>query len=367
MKITFLLPGIGIAGGIKSTLELANRLHDRGHEVSILFPLLPMRNGAKWYDIKNILNRSIGFIYNIKNGKRVDWFDLKANLVRVPTFAERYIPKGDIIVATWWSNAYDVNSYEANKGEKFYFIRHYETWGGPKDLVEKTYTLPLHKIVISTWLKNLIENKFNVTTYGPLLNGIDTSVFYKEKIGFECHNPKRIGILYRQSHWKGMKDGLHAIIKVKSRYPNIKLVVFGEKPLSEDMEIIKKIGSYEYYQSPYKDNLREIYNSLDIFVFPSHCEGFGNPPIEAMICGVACVVTNVGGIPDYAIPEKTALISPPKDSEKMAKNILRLLKNENERKEIAEAGYNYVKQFSWDKTTNDLNEIFRYVREEETD
>jgi len=60
----------------------------------------------------------------------------------VPTFRERWIPKGDIIVATWWSNAYDVNSYDLDRGEKFYFIRHYETWGGPEDLVNKTYTLP---------------------------------------------------------------------------------------------------------------------------------------------------------------------------------------------------------------------------------
>jgi len=40
MKITFLFPGIGIAGGIRSTFELASRLQDRGHEVSVIYPLI---------------------------------------------------------------------------------------------------------------------------------------------------------------------------------------------------------------------------------------------------------------------------------------------------------------------------------------
>ena len=362
MKITFILPGIGIAGGVKSTFELATRLQSKGHEVSVVYPLIPMRSGAKWYNLRKIVGRCIGTIINLKNGNHLEWFDLKANLIRVPTLAERYIPKGDIIVATWWANAYDVNSYGTDKGEKIYFIRHYETWGGPEYLVNKTYTLPLHKIVISTWLKTLIEKKFNVSTYGPLLNGIDSDIFYQEKPNYECHNPVRIGMLYRRTEWKGMKDGLNAIIKVKKQHSNIELILFGEKPTSDDMKIIEKIGDFEFYKSPYQDYLREIYNSLDIFVFPSHCEGFGNPPMEAMICGVACVTTNVGGIPDYAIPEKTALISSPKDSESLAENIIQLLEDENKRKSIAENGHNYVEQFTWDKTAHDLENIFnKYI------
>ena len=359
MRITFLLPGVGIAGGIRSTFEVVNRLQDRGHDVSIVYPLIPMKSGSKWYNIRKLASRALGTIRRLKHGNHVDWFDLRASLIRVPTLAERYIPKGDIIIATWWANAYDVNSYGKDKGKKFYFIRHYETWGGPEDLVNKTYTLPLHKIVTSTWLKNLIEKKFNVPTFGPLPNGVNFNLFYKERNSFESHNPKRVGILYRRAKWKGMKDGLEAFLVAKKKYPKVQLVLFGEEPTADDMEIIKNVDNVEFYRLPYKERLREIYNSLDIFVFPSHYEGFGNPPTEAMACGAACVTTDTGAVPDYTVPGKTALVSPAKDVEGLVQNIIRLLQNEKERKQIAENGYNYIKQFTWDRTVIQLEKIFK--------
>lgn len=366
MKITFLLPGIGIAGGIRSTFELANRLQDRGHEVSVIYPLIPMLSGVKWYNIRRLAGGALRNIRKLKHGNHIDWFDLKANLVRVPTLAERYVPKGDIIVATWWANVYNVNSYGNDKGEKFYFIRHYEIWSGPENQVNKTYTLPLHKIVTSTWLKNLIEKKFNAHTFGPVPNGVNFNLFYKKRNDFKSHNPKRVGIVYRRTKWKGMKDGLEAFLLAKKKFPNIQLVLFGEEPTPDDMKIIRNIDDVEFHRLPYKEKLREIYNSLDIFVFSSHCEGFGNPPMEAMACGVACVATDTGAIPDYTIPGETALVSQPKDVKALAQNVIRMIENEDDRVQIAEKGFNYIKNFTWDKSIDQLEKIFKNILKEKS-
>lgn len=231
--------------------------------------------------------------------------------------------------------------------------------GGPKDLVDKTYSLPFCKIVTSLWLKNLMEEKFGIEVLGPLRNGIDLDIFFKERSNFESQSPKRIGLLYRKDKWKGMQEGLVAIFDAKKIVPDFKLVIFGEDILDEDKRFIEKIGNFEFHRKPYKDRLRLIYNSLDIFIFPSQHEGFGNPPMEAMACGAAVVSTDVGAVKEFSIPGETALISPPGDVKSLTENILFLLKNEKARQKMAEEGYRYIQQFSWDKTAEKLEQLFK--------
>jgi len=352
MQITFVLPSIGISGGGKVVLEYANRLKKRGHKVRVIYPLVTMSSGRKWYNLRNLSSKALGILRNFKNGVHVDWFDLKARLIRVPTLYERYIPEGDIIVATWWETAYYVKKYNKDKGEKFYLIQHYETWGGPKEKVEATYKMGLHNIVVSSWLKNKLKN-IGAKVEEVILNGVNLEEFFPEKIKKD-KNVIRILMPYRKEKWKGVEDGIEAFKIVKEKYPNVKLVTFGEKP--KKSEVFKEA---EFHIWPTGENLRKIYNSCDIFVFPSHCEGFGLPPMEAMACKLPVVTTEVGAVPEYTIPGTTALVVPPQNPKELSQNIIKLIKNKELREKIAENGYNYIKQFTWDKSVEKLEGIFK--------
>lgn len=164
---------------------------------------------------------------------------------------------------------------------------------------------------------------------------------------------------YIKMEWKGMEDGFKAFFAAKERYPDIQLVLFGE-PKGGDVP-----NSTEFHVFPHSDRLRQIYNSLDIFVMPSHWEGFGNAPMEAMACGAACVVTNVGGVPDYTIPGETTIVVPPKRPDKLSEGILALLKDEAKREQIAMAGYQYIQSFTWEKSINQLEKIFQEILKDE--
>jgi len=65
-----------------------------------------------------------------------------------------------------------------------------------------------------------------------------------------------------------------------------------------------------------------------------------------MACGCGVVATDSGGIREYAEHEKTALLSPPRDPEALAKNLLCLLEDDNLRIQLAEAGHKHIQEFT---------------------
>lgn len=350
MRITFIIPSVRIAGGVRVVFEYANRLKERGHNVSIVYPLIPLSFGSKWYHWKRGLGWGGRFLRNFKRNSKVDWFDVKANLKMVPSLSEKYIPEGDIIVATAWPTAYYVDDYPECKGEKVYFIQHYEGWSGPQDKVNKTYKLPLRKIVISSWLKDLMEKRFQERVEGIVMDGINLDQFYNSHK--EYNEKKRILMYYSKWKWKGAQDGIRAFEIAKEKCPELQLVMFG-------LHKGHDVPSYaEFHKRPTGERLRKLYCSCDIFLYSSRCEGFGLPPMEAMACKCAVVATNVGAVPDYTIPGKTALVSPPGDPTSLAQNLISLLNDNQRLKDFSIAGYEYIKEFSWEESTRKLEKLF---------
>ena len=360
MKITFILPCLDMAGGVISTIELSNRLNSERHEVSIVYPKVLVGPRSRWRNVRTIWN-------SLRKNKEMEEklskrITVECDLIHVPTLNGRYIPDGDVVIATWWETAYYVRSYSNKKGSKFYFVRGYEIWSGNKPLIDKTYSFPLELITTSSHLKKLLANQFGANVIGIVPNGVNSDLFYKaeRKQVSGSRETKRIGMVYRGTKLKGMHDGFEAFEIAKKDHPDIKLVLFGG-PMGDDIP-----PHCEFHEYPPIEKLRELYSSLDIFMLPSHEEeGFSNPPMEAMACGVACVVTNVGGVPDYTIPGKTALISPPRDPKALADNLLILLNDDEKRAHIADSGHNFIKEFSWEKSASKLEKILESKLERE--
>ena len=393
MKITFVLPSIGVAGGMRVVFEYANRLKQRGHEVSIIYPMIPLNFGGKWYSLSNRVGQAKSFVGSLMRGNKVDWFNVDAKLVRILTLSPRFIPlfatkipDADIVVATAWETAYAVSKLGKEKGGKFYFIQHYEIWdvwdedecweeaerleSEPtkqciamseidatkfpfhhfKTLVDESYKLPLRKVTISTWLTNLMEEKFGEQVEAMIMNGVNLELFHNENKQY--NEKKRVLMLYHGSRWKGIDDGIRAFEIARERHPEIQLVMFGAHRGADIPHYV------EFHERLFGEKLRRLYCSCDIFVCPSWVEGSQAPPMEAMACKCAVVSADVGGIPDYAIPGETALVSPPRCPELLAENLIKLVEDEELLKRISEAGYNHITNLTWDKATEALEQTF---------
>jgi len=344
----------------------------------------------KWFALRSKAGQAIRTVHRLI-ADDVDWFDLNVPVRRIPALApnvishfEDSIPDADLTIATAWETAYTVATLDDSKGEKAYFVQHYEIWDTwnsdeawdqvssladepesypiemhevtpssskarqQKELVDQSYQLPLSKITISTWLEELLEAKFDQSVAGVITNSVNHSIFYPEQTG----GSETLSILLpsRDAPWKGQREVQELVQKIGMSY-DIDVHVYGAEPEG---------NAYPDYviQHPHisDDKLRGLYSKADIFVLPSWVEGFGLPPLEAMACKCAVVSTNVGAVSDYSKDGETADIVPPRDGSALIEAVRELIENENRRYNLQTQGYNRVTEYTWDDATRELEQ-----------
>ncbi len=353
MKITFILPGIGKhtpGGGAKLVFEYANRIVRLGHNVNIVFP---KHLNSTTSELKETF---VKWKLAFSKTQRPKWFniDKQVKLKRVPNLKEKFIPDADVVIATAWETAQFVNDYPHKKGKKFYLFMHYERL--PNNIHKEnidyfTFKLPLQKIVISSCLQQILKERYNEESI--LINtAVSLEKFYKENCTLSDKG-KRICMFYNNAIWKGSEDGFKAFELAKSHSDDLKLIVVGNQTKKNPREDIIA----EYHFRPNDDALRKTFNSCSIFLSPNLREGFGLPAAEAMACGCALVTTDSCGCRDYAIHNKTALVSNPGDVKTLSKHIKILLDNPSLRNMLSINGYNYIRQFSLDTSAIKLLNI----------
>jgi glycosyltransferase involved in cell wall biosynthesis len=338
VRVTFLSPHLCIAGGVRAILGYAAGLAGRGHEVEVVVP------AGGWVRAAQCRLTGAG----------PDWIgDFPARVRWVPHWQADQLADGDALVATAWQSVPVVAAAADRCGRKFYLVQHYESlYHGQADAVDATYRLPLQKIVISTWLRDVMRERFACDTE-VLVTPVDPKIFHPVPAGAATSRPLRVLMLHHEYAWKGVADGLTAVAHARRRHPGLQLVGFGVKPPLQD-------GLYdEFHANPRQDRLAEIYSSCEIYLCPSWDEGLGMPPMEAMACGAALVTYDNGGCRDYARPEETALVAERRDVDDLAAKLVRMIEDAELRRRLAVAGRTLVTTaWTWPAATERLEKLF---------
>jgi len=101
--------------------------------------------------------------------------------------------------------------------------------------------------------------------------------------------------------------------------------------------------------------LRSLYENALAFVFPSLYEGFGLPPLEAMVCGCPVMASNTTSLPEVC--GDAALYFDPMREEQIASSIRQLTNMQALRSELKEKGRQRALQFTWNKAAGELLQI----------
>jgi glycosyltransferase involved in cell wall biosynthesis len=107
-------------------------------------------------------------------------------------------------------------------------------------------------------------------------------------------------------------------------------------------------------------DLPGLYAGAAVFVYPSHYEGFGFPPLEAMACGTPVVSYNVTSLPEV-IGDAGLLLDPPVAPPDLAKAIARVVEDQALRAELVARGRARVARFDWGAAARLTHEVYERV------
>ena len=108
---------------------------------------------------------------------------------------------------------------------------------------------------------------------------------------------------------------------------------------------------------PSFDEFPALYQAARLFVYPSFFEGFGIPVLEALFSRTPVLTSNVSSLPEAAGPG--GYLVAPDDPAEMAAGMIRLLTDEDLRREKITAGYAHAQQFTGDLLTERLVNTYR--------
>jgi glycosyltransferase involved in cell wall biosynthesis len=106
----------------------------------------------------------------------------------------------------------------------------------------------------------------------------------------------------------------------------------------------------------------ELYRQADVFVMPTHFEGFGWVFIEAMAAGLPAIATRINAIPEMVSHGETGFLIQPGDRQDLAGRIRELIENPTLRYEMGVKGRKVVEQkFNAQKHCETLESLFREI------
>jgi glycosyltransferase involved in cell wall biosynthesis len=150
-------------------------------------------------------------------------------------------------------------------------------------------------------------------------------------------------------------------------YPDLKLIIIGDD-LSGNPDLRRTVvrsgvqNDVRFLGFVPIEVLRIFYDEAKIFVFPSLYEGFGLPPLEAMVHGTPVVTSNVSSLPE--VVGNAAVLVNPENVFEIMRALHRVLMDQPLRDRMKERGYQQAMKFSWEKSVRRILDVYRQIADD---
>jgi GT2 family glycosyltransferase/glycosyltransferase involved in cell wall biosynthesis len=317
--VLFVLPMMGVFGGVASVLELTNALLLEGVHAGVV-----------------VLSEHL---------TEIDMELFFQPLRIAPDALADRCPPTRLLVATAYQTAAHVAIAAARRPgmRTAYFLQDYEGWFGEAnpDYVEATYRLLPCLTAVSTWLADEIRTRHGLAA--PVVPiSADPELFYPR--GNRAATGVRIAAMLRPDERRGARFVIPALAGI-GRRPGVEVVFFGTHEVPEAAALPHcHLGTLS------REKVAELFSTVHIVVDPSLFQGFGLVGLEGMASGAACVLTDSGGVREYAVDGENALLVPPRDEKALEAAIQRLVGDADLRERLGRAGLATARRFTWKRT-----------------
>jgi len=350
-SITFVLPSVKSGGGNRVVLELANELVLRGYQVDIICP--NNSNGKIPYDLSDKVR-----LIKVGCYKNTIFSKLKNMLLLFLKINRIY--RGNILIFTDPLMSIFTPMIRSNKIIRFIQADDYNLFDDLM-LLKNKYILYIYKLLTRISYKYKIEYIFNSNyTYMKFVEysnrkgvkriivhpAVNNKVFKNEEIRDE--HDVNIALVARKHPMKGLADFLDPYNNGEIHGVSSVFLISHDDLTSFDLTKITLI-------CPKNDqDISYFMNKANIFISTSWSEGFGLPALEAMSCGCSVLISNSGGVTEYAKDGKNCLLFEPRNKEDLVKKLNFLIVNEKKRVRLSKNATIESKKFSWKCSADQL-------------
>jgi phosphatidyl-myo-inositol alpha-mannosyltransferase len=342
---------------------LYENLRLRGHDVRILTSSHGLQRASEG-DIIRIgkgfsmpVNGSVGtitfsprFISQVRDVLERERFDLLH-------FHEPFVPFLSPIVLRW-STSVNIATFHAYGG----FSPSYEF--GKR--VMRGYAERLHgRIAVSGAAKHFIDRYFP-GEYKVIPNGVDVTRFQRAvPLARWQDGTSNILFVGRFEPRKGLIELLKAYRILKKAGCDCRLLVVGTGPLAREARgyiATRRLKDVELLGRVSDEEKAQLFRTADVYVSPATGgESFGIVLLEAMASGTPIVASDIHGYKGVVRRDREALLVPPREPKAIAGGIARLLRDDELRASMAQAGRERAEEFSWPRVTAKVDDFYGVV------
>jgi glycosyltransferase involved in cell wall biosynthesis len=228
-----------------------------------------------------------------------------------------------------------------------------------------------HFIAVSKALKIklILERKIPKDKISVIYNGVELDKYNPERNGPSGLRRSLgiddgcivVGTIGRLVHQKGFQYFIEAAEILYSKNNKVRFIIVGDGPEENNLKtIVQTHGISKVFMfTGQRFDIPQILAMYDIFVLPSVLEGLPRVVIEAMAMAKPIVATDISGVREQLIHNRTGLIVPAKNPEALSKAITQLLNNKIRGHQLGnEARKSAEEKFDLNQTVYNIERLY---------